>query len=441
MTKPLILLGCALPLLATAQWRVSRPIIAGPVPLTGPSVVAVPLDPAVYATSNPDLSDIRIRDGNGAEIPYVICPGRHAKEDERHTKQPMTLQSLERKEDQLTLLARFSGTNAHTVVSLTLDTPLEDFEQTITLLTETGEPLGEPQVIYDYSRHAPIRKTQINVPRTSAHGFKIVIGKAIDELFNRYFTVTEHETVARPGEAPDRYKRYAVDQRPFQITGLSADTVQTVRIVEPEPNIRDITVPVEDLGEGRYRLHTRHLPVVAIHARILDANFQRSVTVSTEERRTVARAALRSVTLPGRSERNDVITFPEAREAALEVAFSATDNAPLRLDPNTPFDLEIRPYVICFIAEPGVPYRLDTGNPAIKQRPVYEQQVDAYLNDGFNPIRWELTPAPLPPLPSRSFLSQSQFLKRYGFVLCALLVTALLAWACVRTLRGKGAES
>ncbi|MBP5321721.1 MAG: hypothetical protein J6334_12105 [Kiritimatiellae bacterium] len=424
----------ALSVHAAEGWRVSRAVTGE---VTESRVVAVLLDPAVYAASKPDLSDIRIRTDAGADIPYVIRPDQTVKRETVLERHPMSLQSLEPQGDGLVIHVRFPGTNTFAVTSLELETPLTDFEQAVTLQTEAGEAIGGPQVIYDYSRYAKHRKVSVTVPKSVARGFKIVIGKADDELFDRHFSL-EEATVPMPNgaEGVQRRKRYAVERRPFNLTRVVAVSPRTVPHLSPAPSRKvDVWVPFEKIQEGTYLLRTGRMPVTGLEVSILETNFQRPVTVEDDTGRVIARSTFKAVSLPGQRERDCRVTFSETRSETLTVAFGTGDNAPLSLKADAPFELEMRPYVLCFIAEPGVAYRLLTGNPAIKHPPVYEQPVNAYLDKGFEPVRWELAPDTDTSFEPTSIWLLSPFLKRHGFTLCAGLAVALLAWACILTLR------
>jgi hypothetical protein len=153
------------------EWRVTREI-TGSSDVAAATVVAVALDEHVFANSQEAFADVRILDAAGHEIPRVIAPRRTYAFEERGVYRATRFKELEQLQDGgLAVVCELVDTNAVVLTELVVDSPLRNYEQTVTVYVpddaQSWRLLKGPEPLFDYSRFADVRKTSVSLPAQS----------------------------------------------------------------------------------------------------------------------------------------------------------------------------------------------------------------------------------------------------------------------------------
>lgn len=439
--------GCwcavALSLAAADSTRMTR-VIQGEA--TATAVVAVPLDNHVFAHTQPQWADLRVTEVGGRDIPRVIEPERDYRFEESHTERRAVLKNIQQLPDGgLAVVCELEGTNALTLTRLTVRTPLRDYEQSVTVSTQSADgtwtPLRAAEPLFDYSRYADVKKESVTLPNLTNRLFKLEIARADDTVFSTYASMTEERDAAETRQRT--FKRYSVEQRPFRIDAvLFRDTRQVA--VAGKLRTERVAVPsftVEEQSDRKQTvvtIETAQWPLTGLVLLPEQQNFDRSITVACEAPggwRLLTSGRLTRVRLPNTAPVEQCeITLPETRAARLRVVIANHDNPPLTFAPNSVLALR-QAYRALFIAEPGVRYALTYGAPEAVTAPVYEQSVLNYLRGGRKAEVWSLAAAPDGGIHVGFAVCVRRFFVRHGLLLVSLAVMVALGLLILRAVR------
>ncbi|MFV0444799.1 MAG: hypothetical protein ACK5Q5_14600, partial [Planctomycetaceae bacterium] len=209
-------------------------------------IVSVELDAGVYEHASPSLGDLRVYDGDGHEVGYLL------------RKVPATETTVVRRTGtlrgtQLTLLPR-DGRGLEVTLSfapkdpppdgLRLVTPLTNFEQRVQVLSsdhgESWTPLAEG-LLFDYSRYMDIRSDTIPLPRTGHKHLKIIVDDVTAEQESELLELTRH---FRSDGDLQKSERVLVDRRPFRIDRVEFWTEQAEQRVKTIKLTDFVSVPI-----------------------------------------------------------------------------------------------------------------------------------------------------------------------------------------------------
>lgn len=425
------------------EWRVTREI-AGSSDVAA-TVVAVALDEHVFANSQEAFADVRILDAAGHEVPRVIAPRRTYAFEERGVYRATRFKELAQLQGGgLAVVCELVDTNAVVLTELVVDSPLRNYEQTVTVYVPDDAQgwrlLKGPEPLFDYSRFADVRKTAVSLPAQTGRRFKLVIGQADDKVYSSYAEMTEEAG----GRQPQRQsKRYRVESRPFRIDAVRFRDIERVAVektsaCEWTAVSGTATVEDKDKRETILTVPTGRCPVRGVALAPVQQNFERRVTVERPVPGgweafgggTVLRAHL-----PGLPVRDSLeIRFGEVRAEHLRVRIRNDDNPPLQFSEGGVKMLQPA-YDAVFIAEKGQSYRLVYGNPETLEPPVYEQGVTDYLRRGQRAAVWRLGPAPEGAIAYGTGVRVRQFLATHGMQVLCVVVVAALALLILRAAR------
>ncbi len=366
------------------------------------AVVSVELDSHTFNHSQDRWADLRvINRKTGSEVPRLVEPLRNYKRTEKIIRHPVAIQRVEQLPDGG--LAAVCSLDQHIKVSLTglrIETPLTDYEQSVQVLLPAGQddwqPHGTIQLLYDYSRYANVRKNEIEFPAFTNLTFKLILGKADDQLFSRQRTITEEHDANAAKERG--IKRYQVEQRPFRIDNISAEDTRIE--FEPGPLMTtDLPLPQFSSqtstrkGTTSLTIETFNWPLVNLRVEPEQQNFERTVALAKPTAtgwQTITRSKISQVSLPGMAGHDArTITFDETRADKLRLTIDNHDNPPLTFKPDSLSASHIR-YQMLFIAEPGCEYSLYYRHPEPQPMPRYEENILLYLREGRSAVTWEL---------------------------------------------------
>ncbi len=217
-----LLLSGTLLLSAETQWPINLP------ELTRDELIAVTLPAQLYANGQADAGTLRIRDGEGGEIParyeQVQIVGRTRR---RIDTPPLAMVSAETPANTLRLTVRRplrSAPSADTdapLAGLTVQTALRDFEQQVTVEVSddgvTWATVVHRATLFDLSRHANVRRTEIAFPAAFSNSlFRLTFEQAVDTREHLTALITTTEQVGGAGQS----RAVQVDTRPFRVDAV-----------------------------------------------------------------------------------------------------------------------------------------------------------------------------------------------------------------------------
>ena len=252
----------------------------------------------------------------------------------------------------------------------------------------------------------------------------------------RSATVQVEDTVVN-GEVKSQVKRYTVTDRPFDFHYIIAEgTLTTTSFVQVQPTL--VRLPLAAASkDNRFTLASKQAPISGLKILASDQNFDRAVKISAD-RQLIASSHISAINLPGKKSDNRAVMFRETRAENLEVEIDSNGHSPLNIDPDHPADAYMDSYFVCFIAEPGASYELQTCNPYATGKVKYERLIEQYLNEGHCAVQGELAPATGITFAPRPW-SMPNFWSRNGITAISLVIMAILAAACFSIFKKFGA--
>lgn len=415
-------------------------------------VVAVPLTPRLYAAAAPFAplrKTLLITDAAGRPRPFLIQRSQTRSRTFSRRWIPLRILSLRPDRGRLDVECELppGETNAAERARFRILTPLRDFEQTVTVTDAAGAALARSAPIYDYSRYADVRATEIPTAPTRARRFRLSFSRpesrAVAPSFEKQ--VEDGPSGARTKEV----KRYRVTDRPFRLEGIE--------LAEPEPRTEFLPAPdvpaafpvsldsnpADPAGRALLSAATFFAPVTRAAFRIRGSNFSRparAVEIRPDGTDAeIAAGRISAARLPGMQSRDTSLEFrrPASEARALRFEIPAEGNPPLEFE-DPPATLSMRPFEAAFIAEAGQRYFLVLGAPETPR--ASNPQIRAYIESVRDPVRWRLPPewdAPVDPAAAAAAAGPSplEFLTRRGLPIASALVFLILLALCLRLLK------
>ncbi|MCA9079512.1 MAG: hypothetical protein KDA58_03090, partial [Planctomycetaceae bacterium] len=183
------------------------------------TLIRVPLDAEVYRHLAEDRHDLRVFNSQQQETAYVVR--RRETPEFRDVERRWTIPkaALSPGPDQELVIEFMLDKDDPVPSELKLDTPLRDFEQSVTLVGITGDEEQElaRTVIYDYHRFMDVRNTTIKIPATSVRTYRLTVASPTSEQESMLLELTRQ--LSTQGEA-GRQEKVQVTRRPFRIDRL-----------------------------------------------------------------------------------------------------------------------------------------------------------------------------------------------------------------------------
>lgn len=360
---------------------------------------AVPLDAEVYAVSSDQLTDLRILDSTGLEVPFRILK---LKENRKRTVEkvwPAKGAQLKPSADGLEI--RFSlQKDDPQPGGLRITTPLNNFEQAVRVYGVAGdkETLLADDVIFDYSKYMDVRRVDVPLPVSEFRTFRVVVEQPTSAQESQFVELTR--TLQGGGEQ-SRQERFSIDRRPFRIDRIELrkqDTRLEVKsIVEQRWDI-----DVDDIREDRQEretvveFSTQRQPLTRLQLLTSSLNFGRHVRLEVPvetgirtEWKQIAGGTLSRLKYQDIDEQHLELTFPETRSQVFRLVVENQDSPPLKID-----GLNLSGHVdqLFFMAQPKETYELHFGFPEEpEQRPDYDTMaIDRFLSAGVTPVTAQL---------------------------------------------------
>ncbi|HXU90857.1 MAG TPA: DUF3999 family protein [Methylomirabilota bacterium] len=319
---------------AAGTWAFRKPISVPA--LTAPAFVELRPDADVVRQSAPTLADLRIRDGNGADVAYAFRRRERA------------------------------------AVAATRDTPMQQ-------LVTTGD--GEVRFVVDTGDGKRHRRVRLSI-REQARNFRVPVRVETADDGKRWRIVREagfiyrvegetktaETSVGYPGSTA-RWLRVTVGPekgRALPLAGAAVvlddagtreeERVPAALVLRDAESMRRTTRLVLDLRARR--------PTDRLELDVAERTFRRVVLLEAgDDRKTwrwVGSAPISSVDVAGIRERLTSVRFPETTARYLRLTIQNVDDPPLTVNGARVFAVK---RALVFEAMPGRSYVLDYGNP------------------------------------------------------------------------------
>ena len=408
-------------------------------------LLAVPLDSAVFEATEDGLPDMRLIDGQGGAVPYLLRKAQTTHVGtvrKTWTARQPAARPLDGGGLEITVELEEKDPRPN---GLTLVSPLKNFEQRVRVYSSPTEgpwePVGEETLIFDYSRYMDVRRDQIPLRETPDRHFRIVIDDVTAEQESELLALTRR---LRGVEETGREERVTIVRRPFRIERIDFwrddqrdQSTGDKKIEYPVSGFR-----VEQDPEQKQTLilvEANREPLTSFTLETSARNFSRRAAVEVEEKRgvqtswrTIGANTLSRIDFKGLKQEQLAIEFPESRRDAYRMAIENRDSPPLDV---TGITAQGNEYEIVFLASPDTRYQLVYGS-ADAEPPRYDTAaITQVLSEGFRPAQAELGPL-VPGMSQPATLRLSDLLNNRPllFGAIALLVIAL-AWGLYHAMK------
>ena len=252
----LALMQVAFCLPAETHWRV---IVSS---LARDELIAIALPSPLFARGPVDAATLRVRDDRGGDVPTCYEAIQTVAHTRRHVPTaPFDLVAAELPGGTLRLTLQRPATKPPegAIEGITIQTPLRNFEQQATVeISDDGvawTTLVAHAAIFDFSRHADVRRTEIAFPGslTNRH-LRLTFTQAVD--VREQLTALITDTQASAGDAT-RSRAVQVDSRPFHVAAVRGWTSSRIE-ASREPVLVAYPIAWTPLTNGTPRGRTRY---------------------------------------------------------------------------------------------------------------------------------------------------------------------------------------
>ncbi len=355
-------------------------------------VAAVELKPFLHfkAGAPEALSDqLRIRDASGAAVPYAVKRAEVRKASTRLAWHALRIERVAETDGKLVVdVAWPEDKPIPRFASLRVDTPLKNFEQTVTVAAD-GRTLATGELC-DYAKHADFRKTDFVFDAAFCKKLTLTFAKPSTEVEAARFERTLGAGAG--GKLETKTVRRGVEDRPFRVDGVAVAESVPVVSFEPAP-LGEMALAAKGDVDAKakttsFTFAVHGVPVSSVRLNVVDRNFSRTVNVYRRVAggwRKIKSAGVRAINLPGeKTSQLEVALGAEWREEALRVEVVDNDNPPLKYA-DVPVTLLYAPYDALFIAKPGEAYAVALA--AGEKRPQYDDAILDYVKRVRDPLR------------------------------------------------------
>ena len=364
--------------------------------------VAAAIPPALYFSTSRRAdamkSELRVLDGAGKPVPYVIRPSMARTVQTDADWHPLAIRSATETNGELVVEAEWTAKDEpQRFVGLKVSTRLADFDERVRVYA--GDSLVGEGPICDRRRFADVRKDVVPVETAFARKFRLVFSEPVSEVEDAHYERTVAENAS--GETSGTQTRRGVAERSFRIDAISIAVPKEVVKFEPAKPYR-ASMAVNPSVDGKakktvFEFGAGFMPVRGVSFSVKDSNFSRMATVLRRADtgggwEVVASGRITSIDLPGEQKRELAIDFQrEIREEALRIEVDDMDNPRLEYG-GLPVELSVAAYDAVFLAKPGEPYSLAIEKGA--EAPRYDAHLLDYLLksrdiERLEPVGWD----------------------------------------------------
>jgi len=368
-------------------------------------LLAIRLDSEVFASTQDGLADVRLLDGDGKAVPYLLRKLQTTRARATRTTWParqLTARPLE--DGGLEITVRLDEGDEDDQRphpnGLRLVSPLRNFEQRVRVYTSTDgqewERAGEEAVIFDYSRYMDVRSDSVSFPETTARHFRIVIDDVTLEQQSELLALTRR---LRGTEETERTEQVMIDRRPFRI-----DRIEFWREVEHDRATGDEKTIYPVSGHRVEKDSKKHQSIVVVdmgrqpltsfELQTPDRNFSRHATVEVENVKGVkstwekiGEGDLSRIDFKNLKREKLSISFPQSRNAQYRLVIDDRDSPALEV---AGIKAEGNVYEVIFMAAPDGRYRLLYGSADADPATYDTAAIQELLGERFRPAQAEL---------------------------------------------------
>ena len=340
------------------RYRFSRPVVwqdGGQ-----QSLLAVPLDTAVYASSATDFRDLRLIDRNGVEIPYLLQKIAGSKTEIRRLPSRSETKGLEKIDEDGIVITVNLDKDAANADGLSVVTTQRDFEYNLQIHGsndgENWQKLVNNAAIYDYSRYMAVGKRDIELPGNSYRQFKIVVAKASQ---TRTEEVLELTRTLHGAEELQRNEKTELHNEPLHIERIDFWHKQSETLPEAEQSFEYPVAGFKVSLDAEHKttlidIETQRQPITGLTLKTATPNFSRLAEVQIPLQQgletrmlTLGHATLEAMHFQDINREQTGVTFPEQRQPKYQIIIHNQDNPPLAIDaasrPGLPIALRFGP--------------------------------------------------------------------------------------------------
>jgi len=360
------------------------------------------LDSDVYADTRDNFSDVRLLDGNGAEVPYVLRKAVALRSRTTQEFRPVQNPEARPLDDGGLEITFYLGPEQHRLRpdGVRLVSPLKDFEHRMRVFVsrdgEEWELVVDNGLIFDYTRFMDVRSVSLDLPQGGGEDFPRHFRIVIDDVTQEQRTELMQLTRQLVGdEETSRAESTTIRSQPFRINRIEVWSHVTREEVASD---RETFYPLTNLRVEQDDEEQRTLvyvdssrePLTKFRLETPTRNFSRTVQVEgfdergTRERwRALGSATLSRIDFRELKRENLEISIPATRLTQYRLTIENRDSQPLEV---TGVRARGLIYELVFLAEPEGKYQLVYGNSNL-DTPRYDTvALDASLGQGFQPI-------------------------------------------------------
>lgn len=361
------------------------------------SLLAVPLDAAVYADSAIDFRDLRLIDSQNTETPYWLQKIGGTKTVTKrlpvHSAQP----KLERiGEDGINITLELEKDEVANVDGLTVATNQRDFEYVLKVDgSENGQDwqsLVDKAMIYDYSRFMTFGNRDVELPGNNYRYFKITVAKAVNTQESALVELTRS---LEKGQELQRKETIDLHSQPLHIERIELWREETETVPEDEQRFKYPLTHVEVNRDDEKKLtvidlDAEFLPLNGLELNIATSNFSRHAEVQIPVKEgieskllTIASSNIEALHFKDFEREQTKLYFPEQRRQRYRIVIADQDNPPLKIAGVT----GIGPgYQLLFLPQAYQTYQLRYGAEKAEM-PHYETApIQELLRKGYQPV-------------------------------------------------------
>lgn len=368
--------------------------------LTGEELVSVALDSDVYETSSLDFSDLRLQDGNGAVVPFLLRTAVETRPQSTRQFRDARLRSAQPLDNNALEIRIDLPDTGPLPEGLQLHTPLTNFQHRVQVFAsaegEQWHPLTEDGLIFDYSQFIDVRNDSVSFTASLTNAdrqLRIVIDDVTAEQQSRLLELTR-ELVG--DEETSRSVQVIVDRRPLKIDKVQLwhevehlQVVQSDRIAYPLFGMSIARDETE--GQTVVTLESRREPLTQLTFVTPSRNFSRHVRVEAPQIQGVrmqwqplGSGVISNLDFKALQRQQLAVNFPESRQRQYRVVIEDRDSPPLEI---TEIRAEGSVKELVFFASPDQQLSLVFGEEGGSQQPPRfdTSAITAALAEGYHP--------------------------------------------------------
>jgi len=413
--------------------------------LTQEELLAVTIDAAVFAATQLGLPDVRLLDGQGGAVPYLLHKVQASRFDsvqKTWAAAEPAVRILEEGGLEITVRLRQEDPQPH---GLRLVSRLKNFEHRVRVFSADApgawEPAGDETVIFDYSRYLDVRQDTIRFKPVPHRHFRIVIDNVTAQQESELLALTRR---LRGAEETEREEQVTIKRRPFRIERIEfwGETEREVSTGDKKTDYALTNLREEHDSEQqqtRVLVDSGREPLTSLALQTPARNFSRRVAVEVQEKRGVTSAwreigagTLSRIDFKALQQEQLTIRIPETRRDSYRLVIDNRDSSALKV---TGIEARGNLYQLLFLATPETSYRLVYGSIDVAAPQFDTAAIERVLREGFQPAQAELG-AVTPGTGQPGAFRWSQLLNHRAVLFGAIiLLVIILAWGLLHAMK------